>query len=68
MWWDPALPDIQPTVPFWIYYMENAEHHHYIFTGETKPHKLNKHNLIDHLHSSVVVAKGRKADIFRKAK
>ena len=57
MWWDPALPDIQLT-----------EHCHDVFTGKTKPQKLNKNDLIDHLHSSGVVAKGRKADIVSKAK
>ena len=37
MWWDPALPYIQLTVPFWISDMENAEHRHCVLTGKTKP-------------------------------
>ena len=48
--------------------MEKAEHRHGVFTGKTKTQNLNKNELIDRLHSSVVVSKGRKADIFSKAK
>ena len=39
-----------------------------MFTGKTKPHKLNKNDIIDQLHSSGVVAKGCEADIVSKAK
>ena len=46
MWWDPYLPDIQLTGPFWIYDMENIEHCHDVLTGNTKPFKLNKMSLL----------------------
>ena len=42
IWWYPALPDIKLTGPFCISDMENAEHRHDVFTGNTKPHKLEK--------------------------
>ena len=64
MWWDPALQDIQLTEPLCISDTERAEHHHDMCTGKTKPCKFNKNGLIYCLHSSVVVAKGHKADIF----
>ena len=51
MWWDPALPDSQLTGPFWISDMEKSEHRHDVFTGNTKPRKLNKNDLIFRLHS-----------------
>ena len=68
MWWDPDLPYIQIPRPFWISYMENAEHHYDGFTGKTKHHKLDKNELIDRLHSSGVTSKGLKDDIVIKAK
>ena len=46
MWWEPALPDSQLTGPFWIYDMENSEHHHDVFTVNIKPHKLKKMSLL----------------------
>ena len=66
MWWDPYLPDIKLNGTFWISDMENAEQHHDVFKGNTKPRKLNKNELIERLHSSGVIEKGRKADIVRK--
>ena len=66
MWWYPDLPDIKLTGPFWLYDMENIEHRHDVFTGNTKPHQLNKNDLIDRLHSSGLLAKVHKADIVRK--
>ena len=68
MWWDPALPYILQTGPLWISYMENSEHRHDVFTGNTKPHKLNKNELIDRLHISELVVKRCKVDIVRKSK
>ena len=38
-----------------------------MFTGKTKPHRL-KYELIEHLHSSGVLAKGHKSDIVINAK
>ena len=46
MWWYPALPDIQLAGPFCISDMENEEHRHDVFTGETKPFKLEKISLL----------------------
>ena len=40
MWWDPDLPDSQLTGPNWISYIENPEHYHDFFKGNTKPHKF----------------------------
>ena len=68
MWWDPALTDIQLTLSLWISDMENLEHCHYVFTGNTKPHKLNRNELIDYLQSSGVIGKGSKSDIDSKEK
>ena len=68
MWWYPALPDIQLTGTFWISDMENEEHRRDVFTEKTKPFKLKKNELIDRLHSSVVMETGRKANIVSKAK
>ena len=68
MWWEPSLPDSQLTGPFWIYDMENSEHHHDVFTVNIKPHKLKKNELIGRLHSSGVVAKVHKADSVSKSK
>ena len=48
--------------------MENAEHRHDVFTGRTKPRKLNQNELIYRLHSLGMVAKGCKADIVSKGK
>ena len=66
--WDPYLPDIQITGPFWISDIENSEHRHDVFTGKTKPCKLKNNVIIDWLNISGVISKGCKADIFSKAK
>ena len=68
MWWGLDLQGIQLTGPFWLSDMENFENHHDEFTGNTKPCKLNKNDLIDRLHSSGETAKGRKDDIISKEK
>ena len=68
MWWDPSLPYIQLTAPLWVSETQKAEQCHEVFTGNTKPRKLNKNELIDRLHSSGVATKGRKVDIVSKEK
>ena len=66
MWWYQALTYIKRTRTFWISDMKNAEHHHDMFTGNTKLLKLNNNDIIDHLHSSVMATKGHKSDIVSK--
>ena len=46
IWWDPSLPDIQRTGPFYISDMENAEHRHYVFTGKIKPRELKNMRIL----------------------
>ena len=67
-WWYPALTYSQLIVPLWLSDIEKVEHHHDVFTGKTKPCKLNKNDIIDLLHSSGVVAKIHKAELFSKEK
>ena len=68
MWWYPYLTYSQLIVPLWISKIEKLEHRHDVFTRKTKPRKLNKNDIIDRLHSSGVVAKIHKAELFSKGK
>ena len=68
MWWYPSLPYSKLTRPFCISDTEKAEHRHDVFTGNTKPRKLAKNELIDRLHDSGVLVNGRNVDIVGKKK
>ena len=68
MWLDPVLTDSQLTGPFWIPGMENSEHLHDVFIGNTKPQKLSKNELIDRIHSSGVAVKVSKSGIGSNSK